>query len=151
MLEYLTLRTILPDTCHIPSYAGAGSIGLDFYAQEDTYIGPGSTVLVDTGFSVDFPDGFYGLLIARSSLHKRGLVLANGVGLIDTSYRGPEDNIKAALRNITDAGVTLKAGERFVQLVLQPAIVPAQLNVDFYDTVEEIEGENRGGFGSTGT
>lgn len=132
----------------MPSYGTDGSVGLDFAAQEDFTVSPWSSAKTKLGFVVDFPDHLWGMVVQRSSLAKRGLILANCTGVIDTDYRGPDDEIMAVFRNLTDEPVTIKKGERIVQLILMPVVKPAEVEVafDFEDGVE-----SRGGFGSTGT
>ena len=73
-----------------PKYANKGDAGLDIFADPAAthYISPGETKLIPTGLSFEIPEGYVGLLAERSSLHKRNLELANGVGIIDSSYRG---------------------------------------------------------------
>jgi dUTP pyrophosphatase len=145
-LNNLTLVSKLDDPV-MPSYGTAGSVGLDFAAQEDFTIAPWSMNKTKLGFVVEFPDDLWGMLVQRSSLAKRGLILANCTGIVDTDYRGPEDEIMAVFRNLTDEPVTIKKGERIVQLILMPVIKPDQFTVNF---VESGEGTSRGGFGSTG-
>lgn len=128
-----------------PSF-NAGSVGLDLPVQDDYQIVPGDIVLVDTEIVINFPQDVWGLLVARSSLHKRGLVLVNGAGIIDMSYQGEKDTLKVALLNITSKVVELKAGERIAQLVLVPAITINSINKQ----EEHWNSDNRGGFGSTG-
>jgi dUTP pyrophosphatase len=146
----LVLQTLLPDDSPLPSYGTPGSVGLDFPLQEDIYIPPQSTVKTDLGFIVQWPEGVYGIIVPRSSTGKKGIVLANTVGVIDSDYSGPTDTIKCIFRNTTDEPVYFSRGDRLVQLLLLPVIKPEQFSIDFYDNVEEIEGESRGGFGSTG-
>ena len=146
MLDNLTIQTKLDDPVY-PSYGTNGSVGLDFAVQEYVTIYAEETKLVDLHYNVLFPTGMWGLLIARSSLHKKNLVLANGAGIIDNDYRGPDDTLKVALKNVGYEPVDLKKGDRVVQLVLLPMIKPYQLTIDF---IEEDKGGNRGGFGSTG-
>ena len=73
-----------------PNYAKKGDAGLDIFADPlvTHYIPPGETKMIPTGVSFEIPEGYVGLLTERSSLHKRRLELANGVGVIDSSYRG---------------------------------------------------------------
>ena len=83
-------------------------------------------------------------MAARSSLHKRGLMLANGIGIGDEDFAGDNDEYQAALYNFTDVPVEVKRGDRIVQIIVLP-----------FDRVEWEEvnshgGRDRGGFGSTG-
>lgn len=123
-----------------------GDAGFDLCAAEDATLWPGDTKLVGTGVAVAIPEGFVGLLFARSGLAMRGLALANGVGVIDPNYRG---EIKAALHNHNHTGTELmrvRAGDRVCQLVIVP--VASALMFE-YETLDETERGERG-FGSTG-
>ena len=151
MSDTLILQTTLPDGSPFPSYATAGSVGLDLPLQEDVTVPPQSTVMTDTGFIVQWPDGVFGMIVPRSSTGKKGVMLANTLGIVDPDYRGPADTIKLLLRNLTDNPVYFKKGDRLAQVVLVPYVKFENLQVDWYDDVQEIEGESRGGFGSSGT
>ena len=146
MLQNLTLISKLENPV-MPSYGTDGSVGLDFAAQETFTVSPWSSAKVNLHFVVKFPDELWGMLAQRSSLAKRGLILANAVGIVDTDYRGPDDEIMAVFRNLTGEPVTIEKGERIVQLILMPVVKPEQFTVDFVDS----DTESRGGFGSTGT
>ena len=131
----------------IPTYGTEYSAGADLYALLDgnTEIAPHATQLIHTGISVEIPEGYCGLIFARSGLAtKRGLAPANKVGVIDSDYRG---EIMVALHNHTDLPAEVAPGERVAQL----AIVPF-LKAEFEET-EELTDTVRGagGFGSTGT
>ena len=81
----------------------------------------------------------------RSSLPlKKGLVVANAVGVIDRDYCGPADEVKVQVMNVGDAPVTIERGERIAQGLILPVT-----RVQF-EEVEAIAAESRGGFGSTG-
>ncbi|MFH1098742.1 MAG: dUTP diphosphatase [Candidatus Uhrbacteria bacterium] len=130
----------------LPAYQTAGSVAFDLAIREDAIIPPHTTVLVPANIIVEVPMGYTFLITARSSLHKRGLVLANGIGVFDEDYRGPNDEVRLALMNITDAPVSVTRGDRLAQGLFVP-IARAEW--------EEIRAENitattRGGFGSTG-
>lgn len=130
-----------------PTYGSAAAAGADLYALADTpvEIAPGATVLVHTGIALEIPDGYVGLIYARSGLAtKRGLAPANKVGVIDSDYRG---EIMVALYNQSPTPQTVESGERIAQLVIAP-----YLTVKFeeaHELTDTIRGE--GGFGSTGT
>ena len=132
----------------MPTYATAGSAGLDLRACVDssTVIEPGQTVLVKTGLAIYIQDtGFAGMILPRSGLgHKHGIVLGNLVGLIDSDYQG---ELMVSVWNRGQADFVLEPGERLAQYV----VVPVQ-QVQF-DIVEEFEqsGRGAGGFGHTGT
>lgn len=150
MNDTLVIQTALPDGSPYPSYGTAGSVGLDLPLQEDVYIPPQSTTMTDTGFIVQWPEGVFGMIVPRSSTGKKGVMLANTLGIVDPDYCGPEDTIKLLLRNLTDQPVYFKKGDRLAQVVLVPYLKLPNLQIDWFDCVQEIKGESRGGFGSTG-
>ena len=128
-----------------PKKQTVGSAGIDLFnnTDKDIEIKPGEYAIVSTGFYVEIPEGYVGLLFARGSLgYKFGCTLTNSVGVIDSDYRG---EIMARITNISQKLHTIKAGERCVQLVIVP--VPDTEYVE-----EELSDSERGtnGFGSTG-
>lgn len=131
----------------LPSYATAGSAGLDLRACLDQAltIEPGATHLIPTGLSIHVADpGYAAIILPRSGLgHKHGIVLGNLVGLIDSDYQGP---LMVSAWNRSAVAYTLQPMERLAQLVVLP-IAQVQFNV-----VDEFEQSDRGtgGFGSTG-
>lgn len=128
----------------LPHYATERSIGLDLSLRETVTIPAGGTMRVPLNVAIEYPQGYWGLLAARSSLHKRGLIPANGVGIIDPDYCGDNDEYQYPLYNFTAEPVTLEAGERIAQLILLPVFQPELVEVD------KMSGPDRGGFGSTG-
>ncbi len=136
----------LNEKATVPTYGTEYSAGADLYNLDTPVtIAPHTTTLVHTGISVEIPEGYCGLIFARSGLAtKRGLAPANKVGVIDADYRG---EIMVALYNHSDKEATVEAGERVAQL----AIVPF-LKVEF-EEADELSDTARGagGFGSTGT
>ncbi len=136
----------LNENAVVPTYGSKFSAGADLYAciDEDVSINPGETQLVPTGIALEIPEGYAGLVYARSGLaSKKGLAPANKVGVIDADYRG---QVFVALHNHSQAAQTVAAGERIAQLVIAPF-----LKADFEETdelSETVRGE--GGFGSTG-
>lgn len=130
----------------VPTYGSEFSAGADLYACEDgdITIAPGETRLIHTGLSLEIPEGFAGLIYARSGLAtKRGLAPANKVGVIDADYRG---EVMVSLHNHSGEAQTVSPGERVAQLVIAP-FLKAQFSVteELSDTVR-----GTGGFGSTG-
>ena len=130
-----------------PTYGSEYSAGADLYALIDgaLEILPHETVFIHTGISVEIPEGYCGLVFARSSMGaKRGLAPANKVGVIDADYRG---EIMVTLHNHSEKPATVEQGERIAQL----AIVPF-LKAEFEES-DELSDTVRGtgGFGSTGT
>lgn len=127
-----------------PRYQTKDAAALDLYAREEICIPAQAVGYVPLNIALQLPKNHWALLSARSSLHKRGLMLANGIGVGDYDYRGPNDEYKAALLNFTDTEVVIEKGERVVQLIVMHR-EPVQL-------VEKAEFSttDRGGFGSTG-
>lgn len=130
----------------LPTYGSAAAAGADLYACLDAEITvkPGESVFVPTGLSMELPDGYAGLIYARSGLAcKHGLAPANKVGVIDSDYRG---EFMVVLHNHGSETKTITHGERIAQLVITPIITPV------YTEVAELSDTERsaGGFGSTG-
>ena len=127
-----------------PQYMTTGAAGADIEASKEVTIHRFSQAMVSTGLSVEIPEGFYGLLLPRSSIcNKKGLRLANSAGVIDSDYRG---EVKFCYRNDTEYDVVIEAGERIGQIIISPCIKAKFVNVE--DLSGTIRGE--GGFGSTG-
>ena len=136
----------LKSTAILPTYGSAGAAGADLYAclDEEVTVAPGKTVFVPTGLSMEIPQGYAGLIYARSGLAcKRGLAPANKVGVIDSDYRG---EFIVALHNHGDVAQTVSHGERVAQLVITPVVTPDYLEVDVLSDTQRAAG----GFGSTG-
>ena len=137
----------LDERAVLPTYGSAFAAGADLYALlqgESLSVAAGETVLIGTGLSVEIPEGYVGLIYARSGLAtKKGLAPANKVGVIDADYRG---EIKVALFNQSGKEQTILAGERIAQLVIAPFLSVT------YEEAEELSSTDRGagGFGSTG-
>nr|DAU11867.1 MAG TPA: dUTPase [Caudoviricetes sp.] len=123
--------------------------GFDLSTKTSVVIYPGETVFVPTGYCPDkhdIPDGSVGLVFARSSLSKKGLLLANGVGVIDAGYEG---EVMVALWNMsTDTPVVLEEHERIAQIV----IVRLEGTSALYSQppIQADKKRGKGGFGSTG-
>lgn len=131
----------------IPSYATAGSAGLDLRAmlQQDTILAPGQTLLIPTGLAIHIgtPE-LAAVILPRSGLgHKHGVVLGNLVGLIDSDYQG---ELMVSCWNRGNTAFTVAVGERIAQLVLVPVVQAA------FEFVEEFSESKRGagGFGHSG-
>ena len=137
----------LKENAILPTYGSDFSAGADLYAVTDEPIEflPNQTKLVGTGLAMEIPEGYAGLIYARSGLaSKRGLAPANKVGVVDADYRG---EIMVALHNHSDKIQTIEPKERIAQLVVTPF-----LKAEFFET-ETLTDTTRGagGFGSTGT
>ena len=130
----------------LPSYGSAFAAGADLYAclEGPVTIEPGETYWVSTGISLEIPQGYAGLIYARSSMGtKRGLAPANKVGVIDSDYRG---EVRVVLLNHSKEPQIIAPGERVAQLVVAPVFTPG------FEEVDELADTQRGagGFGSTG-
>jgi dUTP pyrophosphatase len=123
-------------------FGSEGAAGHDLATVEDISVVGDGVIMANTGIIVQIPVGYVGLLIPRSSLHKRGWKLANSMGVIDSDYRG---EILVALKTTKGVPDILRAGDRIVQLVVVPVMVGAEM-VDDLDNTKR--GEN--GFGSSG-
>lgn len=134
-------------TFPLPTYATAGSAGLDLRACLDAALtlAPGESSLIRTGLAIHIADpAFAGLVLPRSGLgHKHGIVLGNLVGLIDSDYQG---ELMVSCWNRGKDSFTIQPGERIAQYVLVPVVQAEFRLVD--DFVESSRGE--GGFGSSG-
>ncbi len=130
----------------IPTYGTSLAAGADLYAciDEDITINSGDTAFIKTGLSLEIPEGYAGLIYARSGLScKQGLAPANKVGVIDADYRG---EIMVALHNHSKEAKTVANGDRIAQLVITPFITANFIETD--ELNDTVRGE--GGFGSTG-
>ncbi|HJU43780.1 MAG TPA: dUTP diphosphatase [Vicinamibacterales bacterium] len=130
----------------LPEAATTRAAGFDLAAAVDMEIPPHSIRLVGTGLVIRVPDGYFLGIFARSSTPmRRGLMVANGVGIIDADYCGPDDEVKIQLLNFTDAPVQVSRGDRLAQGIILPAP-----RVE-WEEVTELSEPTRGGFGSTGS
>ena len=131
----------------LPHFATGGAACMDLCAcmDESITLNAGERHLVPTGIAIALPSAEYvALVIARSGLGiKKGMCLSNGVGVIDSDYRG---EIGVGLVNLGDAPYTVQPGDRIAQLMVVPVVQPTLTVVDTLDETER----GAGGFGSTG-
>lgn len=140
----LRIKRLRPHAA-LPGYQSAGAAAFDLSAAEDTTVQPGEVALIPTGLAVQVPEGFFLAIFARSSTPlKRGLIVANGVGVIDPDYSGPQDEVKIAVLNVRAAPGTIARGDRIAQGIVLPA--PRITWIE----VEDLGTPSRGGFGATG-
>ncbi len=138
----LCFKKISPDAI-LPSYQTPGSAGFDFHANEDVILKLGEVSLVPTGLSVEIPEGYEIQVRARSGLSaKWGAFLVNGVGTIDSDFRG---EIKIIMSTCKEA-VQLKKGERIAQGILAQVLHASILEAHQLSVTDR----GAGGFGSTG-
>jgi dUTP pyrophosphatase len=130
----------------LPDYHTSGAAGFDLAASADLEIPAGSIALVPTGLVIKVPEGHFLGIFARSSTPlKRGLMVANGVGVIDEDYCGPADELKIQLLNFTQAAVLVKKGDRLAQGLFIPVT-----RAEWQETENDLREGSRGGFGATG-
>jgi dUTP pyrophosphatase len=140
----LKIRRLDP-TIPLPSYGTDEAAGFDLTAAADVTVAPGQVALVRTGLVIEVPTGHFLGIFARSSTPlKRGLLVANGVGVVDPDYSGPNDEIMVQVLNFTAAEVHVARGDRLAQGVVLPA--PRVT----WEEVADIRPVTRGGFGATG-
>jgi dUTP pyrophosphatase len=129
----------------LPQYESAAAAGFDLAAAQDVEIPAGEVRLVPTGLVIHVPEGMFLGVFARSSTPlKRGLMVANGVGVVDPDYCGPTDEVKIVVLNFTPRPVTVRAGDRLAQGIVLPATRVR------WEESAELNPLSRGGFGSTG-
>lgn len=136
----------LDDRAILPTYGSEYAAGADLYAltEGEVIFAPNETKLIRTGLAMEIPEGYAGLIYARSGLaSKRGLAPANKVGVVDSDYRG---EVMVALHNHSAVEQKISSGERIAQLVVAPFLKAEYFEqAELSDTVRGI-----GGFGSTG-
>ncbi len=130
----------------IPKYETKGSSGMDLRANldETIIIKPLDRVLVPTGIFLEIPEGYEGQVRARSGLAlKKGLSLPNGIGTIDSDYRG---ELKVILINLGKEDIVIENGDRIAQIVF---IKYERAQVELVDELSSTD-RSQGGFGHTG-
>lgn len=145
-METLKIKKLRKDA-KIPKRATPGSAGMDLCAciEQEITINPGDLVIIPTGIAISLPSNEYmANIYARSGLGvKHGICLSNGVGVVDSDYRG---EVCVGLCNVSKTPYTVTPGERVAQLVTAPVSVMEAEEVDELD--DTFRGD--GGFGSTG-
>ncbi len=131
-------------TTELPEYKTKGAAAMDCYVREDVVIPGGGIGYAFLNFALKIPTGHFALLAARSSLHKRGLMMANGVGIFDEDFAGDEDEFRAILYNFTKEDIPILKGERVAQVLILPVD-----RVELIE-VETLGNKSRGGLGTTG-
>lgn len=129
-----------------PEYKTSGSAGMDLtaYIEQKVILKPGKRDLIPTGLSIELPAGYEAQVRARSGLAvKNGISLVNGIGTIDSDYRG---EIKVSMINLGEEDFIIENGDRIAQMVI------TKYETVEWDLVEELDETNRGegGFGHTG-
>ena len=128
----------------VPKRHSEDAAAFDLSARERIIIAPKAIAYIPLNIAVETPKGHFMLLAGRSSLHKKGLMAINGIGIIDPDYSGDEDEVKGALYNFTDNEVIIEKGDRIMQALFIKA------EEWQWDEVDQMPNKTRGGFGSTG-
>jgi dUTP pyrophosphatase len=146
-VEMIVLDQRLGSEYPLPDYATAASAGMDLRAMLDAplRLEPGVSSLIPSGIAIHIGDpAICAILLPRSGLgHKHGIVLGNGVGLIDADYQGP---LMISCLNRSSEAFTVSPGERIAQLVFMPIMRASLLRVESFKPSERGDG----GFGSSG-
>ena len=130
----------------LPTRGSKCAAGIDLYAciDEPIFIQEGKSKLIPTGIACEFPKGYFGGIVPRSSVGvRRHLMLSNNFGVCDEDYRG---EIMMGFTNVGGGLQEIKPGERLAQMILLPYVLYDIIEVD--ELSETDRGE--GGFGSTG-
>lgn len=133
----------------IPKYQTVGSSGMDLYAdlKADLVLEPHKVYSVPTGIYLELPKGYEAQIRARSGLAlKNGITLVNGIGTIDSDYRG---EIKIIMMNLIDEPFTIHHGDRIAQMVIAEYVQPELVEVECCSDLEKTF-RNVGGFGHSG-
>jgi dUTP pyrophosphatase len=147
-IETKIVNSLIGDTIPLASYATAGAAAIDLRAciKEEISIQPGETVLVGSGIAVNIKDpNIVGLIVPRSGLGiKKGIILANTIGVIDSDYQG---EIKIGLFNRSQKKYTVKPAERICQMLFMPVL---RATLKLVREFSNATYRGNGGFGHTG-
>ena len=128
----------------LPTRQTGGAAAFDLTAREWVMIQPGTVGYVPLNVAIETPSDHFLLVAARSGTHKKGIMMANGIGIIDPDYSGNEDEIKAAYYNFSAVPVVIEKGDRIAQGTFVKISHPE------WDETDEMRNKTRGGFGTTG-
>ena len=128
----------------LPEYKTSGAAAFDLTARISLEIPSRKVGYIPLNIACETPEGYFLLLAARSSTHKKGLILVNGIGIGDPDFTGDEDEYAAAYLNFTDNTVQVEAGERIAQGMF------VKFKKAEWEEVDSLGNKIRGGFGSTG-
>ena len=129
-----------------PTQGSKSAAGWDLRALEETTVRKGTSTKIRTGLAVAIPEGWEGQIRSRSSLGAKGMIMPNGVGTIDSDYRG-ELMVLATWIGEGDE-IVLSKGERVAQMLIAPVPITSYREVSLEDLSTTDRGE--GGFGSSG-
>lgn len=144
MKQLFVKRIEKDDILPLPAYKTPGSVGLDVCARETVVVHSHTWAFVPLNVIVKAVEGTFIALLPRSStFRKKGLLLANSLGVIDQDYCGEEDEVKACVYNTREHTVVIEKGEELFQLLSVNVETPPVVEV------EKMSEVSRGGFGST--
>lgn len=144
--EPKVLRVFFTATKHytnLPRKAYEGDSGYDCYSGVDITLEPGEVEMVPLGFCMSLPKGFEAQIRPRSSMGKRGIIVPNSPGTVDSNYRG---EVCVLLMNLGKEPYTITKGDRVCQLVVAKVVRTRWVYTDNLPASER----DTGGFGSTG-
>jgi len=143
--ERASIKIVVDNCDYFPQRQTDGAAGYDLRAaiDEETTLKPYIPALIGTGIKIEIPEGYHGKICIRSSMGKKGLIIPNAPGIIDSDYR---DEIKVILMNMTTEDIKIKPKERIAQFLLEKNISVNWTVVNNLSTTKR----NLGGFGSTG-
>lgn len=128
----------------LPKYETEGSVGFDLLCRESAEIAPQEIALIPANVIVETPPGYMLMICMRSSTPRKvGLMMAQGLGIIDNDYCGEEDELKIQVYNFTDEPVTIERGSRIAQAIF------VRVGTAEWNEVDQMTTSSRGGFGST--
>lgn len=128
----------------LPRYETEGSVGFDLLCRESAEIAPQEIALIPANVIVETPPGYMLMICMRSSTPRKvGLMMAQGLGIIDNDYCGEEDELKIQVYNFTDEPVMIERGSRIAQAIF------VRVGTAEWNEVDQMTTLSRGGFGST--
>ena len=145
-LQIQALSDKIGSSIPLPYYATAGAAAVDLHAciDEAVVIPAQGQAVIMTGIAVAVPEGYVGIMAARSSMGVRhGVWMCNGIGVIDSDYRG---ELRVGLYNSREEDYVVEPGDRIAQLMIVPVLCP---EIEVVAQLPETA-RGTGGFGSTG-
>jgi dUTP pyrophosphatase len=137
---HLRIRRLSPDV-QLPAYGTPGAAAFDLAASCDVDVPAHEVRLVPTGLVIEVPAGYFLAVLARSSTPlRRGLMVANGVGVVDSDYCGPADEVRIQVINVTDAPVHVARGDRLAQ-----GMVLAAPRVEWEEVADPVSAQHSAG------
>ncbi len=128
----------------LPEYKTKGAVAFDLYSRIDERIKPKEIKMLPTNLIMEIPKGYFLLVASRSSTFKKGVMMANNVGIIDQDFCGPKDELRYAAYNFSSKTVQIKVGDRVAQAMLIP------FERASFQERKSMRKKSRGGFGTTG-